>query len=147
MRGFDTGLPESFPVVDKPVGELLHFDTSILHDLGFLLFSRIRMSNVFWTHDPVLEVFDRLSGETGRLALSASSRRKVAGTTSCHGIGWSTHTDGICRESVMGESQVGSTKWYDDVMDVFSIFSRLQPGRNARTQFGDVANSHVIWST
>lgn len=56
--GFDTGLPESFPVVDEPICELLELDAGCFHDLGLFLLGRVGMGNVFWTHHPRLQEFD-----------------------------------------------------------------------------------------
>ena len=71
------GFPVSLTIVHKPVSKLFHLDSSVLHDLGFFSFRRIRMRNVVGTHDPGLEIFYCFVRQAGSLAwiLGSAGRR------------------------------------------------------------------------
>mmetsp|Transcript_4985 Transcript_4985/g.14305 ORF Transcript_4985/g.14305 Transcript_4985/m.14305 type:complete len:273 (-) Transcript_4985:971-1789(-) len=66
----DAGLPVPLAVVHEPVGELLHLDARVGHDLGLLLLSRIRVRHVLRAHHPRLEILDGLGWEARRLLLA-----------------------------------------------------------------------------
>ncbi len=74
---FHPWFPKSFPIVHKPIRQLLQFDTRIEPYLCLLLFGGVWMGNVFRRHHPGLEIFDGFWGEGG--GLSTGRRRSLLG--------------------------------------------------------------------